>query len=109
MELSIDIILPLLCLGGLVFFCWSLFSKAGKGRLLGGTIVDTANDEITTKGGLAKVALRAHVVQTKNGSKHIGLEVFQNSKLAVNLTPINLTKQEAETLIGMLREVADKT
>lgn len=77
--------------------------------MLGGTIIDTAKDEITTSEGIAKIALRAHVVEAKNGAKHVGLELSQNAKLAASMTPIKLSKQEAETLIGMLREVVDKT
>jgi ABC-type Na+ efflux pump permease subunit len=102
-------ILPIIFFGFFAFVLWSMFSKAGKGRMLGGTIIDTAKDEITSNEGIAKTALRAHVVEAKNGTKHVGLELSQNAKLAASMTPIKLSKKEAETLIGMLREVVDKT
>lgn len=102
-------IFPIVFIGFFAFVLWSMFSKSGKGRMLGGTIITTAKDEITTSSGISKTALRAHAIEAKNGTKHVGLELSQNAKLAASMTPIKLSKQEAETLIAMLREVIDKT
>ena len=91
------------------YVLWSMFSKKGKGKMLGGTIIDTAKDEIVQKKGVATMALRAHVIEAKDGTRHVGLELSENAKLAASVTPIKLSKKEAETLIGMIRETADKT
>lgn len=105
----VDKVMLLAFVAFFVFIFWSLFSKSGKGRLLGGKILTTAKDEIIKKEGISKTALRAHLVEAKDGTKHVGLELSQNAKLAASMTPIKLSKQEAETLISMIREVADKT
>ncbi|GJM08389.1 MAG: hypothetical protein DHS20C11_06650 [Lysobacteraceae bacterium] len=102
-------IFPIMFVAFFAFIMWSMFSKAGKGRMLGGVIIDTAKDEITIKRGIAKMALRAHVVEARNGRRHVGLELSQNAKLGASMTPIKLSRHEAEALIGMLREVIDKT
>jgi hypothetical protein len=102
--------IPLLIFFGFMgFVLWSMFSKTGKGRMLGGKIVHTANDEILQTQGMNKTAIRAHLIETKSGSKHVGIELSDNAKLAASMRPIKLTKQEAESLINMIKEVADKT
>lgn len=77
--------------------------------MLGGTIIHTASDEIIHTKGIAKSVIRAHLVETKSGSKHVGIELSENAKLAASMKPIKLTKEEAEKLIGMIREIADRT
>lgn len=91
------------------FIFWSMFSKKGKGRMLGGSIIHTSSEEIIHTKGIAKSVIRAHVVETKGGSKHIGIELSENAKLAASMKPIKLTKEEAQKLIRMLSEVANRT
>ncbi|WP_221801519.1 hypothetical protein [Oceanobacter mangrovi] len=99
----------LIFFGFMGFVLWSMFSKTGKGRILGGKIVHTANDEIIQAQGTNKTTIRAHVIETNSGSKHVGIELSDNAKLAASMRPIKLTKQEAESLINMIKEVVEKT
>jgi hypothetical protein len=92
---------------GYVFY--SMFSKQGKGRMLGGTITETATEEIVQKSGMLTTAIRTHVVETKNGDKRVGIEISENAKFGASFKPIKLTKMEAETLIRMLSEAVAKT
>ncbi len=102
--------IPLLIFFGFMgFVLWSLFSKTGKGRMLGGKIVYTANDEIVQTQGINKTAIRAHLIETKSGSKHVGIELSDNAKLAASMRPIKLSKQEADTLAAMIKEMANQT
>lgn len=109
MDNIFSYIFPIVFIGFFVFIFWSMFSKSGKGRLLGGTIIHTANDEIIQTKGIAKSTIRAHLVETKSGSKHIGIELSESAKLAASMKPIKLTKEEAEKLIRMIQEIADRT
>ncbi|MEO2266820.1 hypothetical protein V1358_05870 [Pseudoalteromonas sp. YIC-656] len=104
-----DTILLSIFFGFMGFVLWSMFSKTGKGLMLGGKIVHTANDEITQTQGIKKTAIRVHLIETKSGTKQVGIELSDNAKLAASMTPIRLSKQEAETLINMIKEVTDKT
>ncbi len=102
--------LPLILFAGfMAFVFWSMFSKKGKGRMLGGSIIHTSSEEIIHTKGIAKSVIRAHVVESKNGSKHIGIELSENAKLAASMKPIKLTKEEAQKLIRMITEVANRT
>ncbi len=105
----ISSIFLIIFIGFMAFVFWSMFSKKGKGRMLGGTIIHTAKYEVVQTEGIAKTIIRAHVIETKTGSKHVGLELSESAKLAVSMTPIKLTKQEAESLIYMVKEVIEKT
>ncbi|RNC83166.1 MAG: hypothetical protein ED557_10670 [Balneola sp.] len=93
----------------MAFVFWSMFSKKGKGRMLGGSIIHTSSEEIIQTKGIAKSVIRTHVVEAKNGSKHIGIELSENAKLAASMTPIKLTKEEAQKLVRMITEVANRT
>ena len=102
------ILLPLF-LAFFAFVMWSIFSKAGKGRMLGGSILRSASQEISKSQGIVTTSLRAHVIEAKDGSRHVGLELSKNAKLSASMTPFKLTRYETETLINMLREVASET
>ena len=88
---------------------YSMFSKRGKGRMLGGTIIDTASEEIVQKSGILTTSIKAHVVETKNQEKLVGLEISENAKLGASFKPIRLTKTEAEKLMRMISETVSKT
>lgn len=77
--------------------------------MLGGTIIHTSSEEIIHTKGIAKSVIRAHLIETKNGTKHVGIELSDNAKLAVSMRPIKLDKEEAERLIRMIREIANRT
>lgn len=77
--------------------------------MLGGEIIGTAKDDIQQSSGMLTTKIRAYVIQSKSGNKHIGLEISENAKLGASLKPIKLSKQEAEKLIGMLNDVVSKT
>ena len=87
----------------------SKFLKQGKGRMLGGKIIDTTTEEIVQKSFLLTTSIRAHVVESKNNEKLVGLEISGNSILGPSFKPIKLTKTEAEKLAKMLSETANKT
>ena len=109
MELIIDNSLHFLFAGFFAFVLYSMFSKKGKGRMMGGDIVDTATNEIAQSSGMLSTKIRAHVIQPKSGAKHVSLEISENAKLGASMKPVRLSKQEAQTLIGMLNEVVSKT
>ena len=102
-----SLVFGLIFVAFLAFVMWSMFSKAGKGKMLGGSILSSASQEITQSKGIQSTAIRAHTIQAKDGSRHVGLELSQNAKLSARMIPIKLTKHEAETLSTMLSEVAN--
>jgi hypothetical protein len=91
------------------FVLYTMFTKSGKGRMLGGTIIDSSSEEIIQKSGMLTTAIRAHVVESKTKGKHVGLEISEGAKLGASFKPIKLSKPEAETLIRMLSEAVSKT
>lgn len=93
----------------IAYVFYTMFTKSGKGRMLGGTIIDSSSEEIIQKSGMLTTAIRAHVVESKNKIKHIGLEISEGAKLGASFKPIKLSKSEAETLIRMLSEAVSKT
>lgn len=109
METLMDNIFILVFAAFFVFVLYSMFSKRGKGMMLGGEIVDTATSEIDQSSGMLSTKIRAHVIRSKTGNKHIGIEISENAKLGASMKPLKLTKREAEKLIGMLNEVVSKT
>ena len=109
MELITDNFLNIAFAAFFGFVLYSMFSKKGKGMMMGGDIVDTATDEIAQTSGMLSTRIRAHVIQPKSGVKHVSLEISENAKLGASMKPVRLSKQEAETLIGMLNEVVSKT
>lgn len=100
---------PFIFLAFMAYVIWSMFSKSGKGRMLGGKILESASNEIVQKNGMVTLTLRSHLIESSSGRRHIGLELSQNAKLGASMVPIKLSKAEAEKLIGMLREIAEKT
>ena len=94
-------------IGGAVTF--GLFTKRGKGMMLGGRIVHSARDEVRQSRGLLRTALRAHVVEARDGNRHVGIEIYESAKLGASFKPVQLSRSEARTLIGMLEEVVAKT
>lgn len=102
------ILFPLVFAAFFAFVLWSAFSRKGKGRMLGGSIETTAAHQVSRADGLVKTTIRAHTIVANDGSRHVGLELSRNAKLGFQVTPIKLTRQEAETLIHMLREVTNQ-
>lgn len=100
---------PVVFVAFFAFVMYSMFSKKGKGIMMGGNIVDTANDQIVQSSGMLTTKIRAHVIQSKSGERHLGLEISENVKLGASMKSVKLSKQEAEKLIGMLNEVVSKT
>lgn len=92
-----------------LYVLYTMFSKRGRGNLLGGTIIDSSREEITQKVGMIKTTIRAHVIESKTKNKHIGLEIAATSILSADIKPIKLSKSEAETLVRMLREAISRT
>ena len=108
-EYLSEYFLFLLFLGFSGYALWSMFSKSGRGRMLGGEIIDSAADEIVQKEGALTSTIRAHVIQTTSNTKHVGLEISENAKLGASFRPMKLSKKEAETLVKMINEVLSKT
>jgi hypothetical protein len=77
--------------------------------MLGGTIIHTSSEEIIHNKGIVKSIIRAHLIETKSGSKHVGIELSDNAKLAASMRPIKLDREEAEILIRMIRDIANRT
>ncbi len=92
-----------------LFVMYSIFSKKGKGKMMGGEIVETSANEIVQSSGILTTTIRTHVIKSKTGGRHIGIEISENAKLGASMKPIKLSKQEAEKLIGMLSEAVSKT
>jgi len=99
------LIFPILVFSLIGFVLYSMYSKSGKGRMLGGTIIKTAREEITQKSGITTRSIRSHVIEKKNSKqRHIGIEIFDSQKLGASLKPVILSKNEAEKLVRMLNE-----
>jgi hypothetical protein len=109
MQILLDNIVLILFIPFFAYVFYSIFSKKGKGRMLGGSIVDTSSDEITQKSGMLTTTIRAHVVESKSGDKHVGIEISENAKLGASFKPIKLSKSEADTLVRMINEASAKT
>jgi hypothetical protein len=95
--------------GIFVFVLYSLFTKHGKGRMLGGTITETLPDEIVQKKGMVTTTVRVHVVDSNQPEKLVGVEISESAKLGASFKPISLSKSDALKLAGMLNEAASKT
>jgi len=100
-----EVLVPLFFLCFIAYFVFSIFTKKGKGRLLGGKIVRTIDTEIKQSKGIARTTIRAHVIDRKKSVENsISIELNQHAFLAWSMMPINLSKEEAKTLVSMLQE-----
>ena len=95
----------LLFFAALGWTIWSLFTKRGRGRMLGGQIIATATGEIVIKDDPVTSTLMVHAIEAKNGQRHIGIEISDRSIISAHVTPIQLSKSEAESLVRMLNEM----
>jgi len=109
MDQLIGNIIPIIAIGIIGYVFYSMFTKSGKGKMLGGTIVETTSEEIEQKSGMLTTTVRAHVVEASAGNKHVGLEISEGAKLGASYKPVKLSRSEAETLVRMLNEAISKT
>ena len=91
------------------YFVFSVFTKKGRGKMMGGTIVETISTEVVQKEGMQTTTISAHVIQPKRGIPHVALEIHEKSKFGFSIRPIQLQREEARTLIRMLDEAVKKT
>lgn len=103
-----EIFVPLFFVVFIAYFVFSIFTKKGKGRLLGGTIVRTIGTEIKQSKGITRTTIRAHIIDMKHHAENsISIELNQHAFLGWSMNAMTLTKSEAKTLIEMLQEAAD--
>ncbi len=92
-----------------LFFLFLVFTKKGRGLMLGGRIIRTVKGEIKQRAGIARTVIRVHVIGRKKEPEHrVSIELTQSAILAWSMTPIQLTKPEATKLIAMLSEAVDE-
>ena len=100
-----DILFPLFFIGFVGFFVYSVFTKKGRGRFFGGKILKTIDTEIKSRKGMMNSTIRVHVIEKKKQIENaVSIELNQHAYLAWSMMPINLSKDDAKTLISMLEE-----
>ncbi|TGD70531.1 hypothetical protein E4634_21015 [Mangrovimicrobium sediminis] len=92
-----------------IFVMYSMFTRKGRGMILGGNIVSTSGEEIEQKSGMISRRILSHTVEAKDGTKHVGIEISENAMLGKSLKSIRLSRQEAEKFVRMLNESISKT
>ena len=103
-----EILVPLFFAVFITYFVFSIFTKKGKGRLLGGRIIRTIDTEIKQSKGITRTTIRAHVINTKHEAENsISIELNQHAFLGWSMNAMSLTKSEAKILISMLQEAAN--
>ena len=72
---------------------------------MGGRIVQTIDTEIKQSKGISRSTIRAHIIHKKHEVENsISIELNHHAFFGWSIIPINLSKNEAKTLISMLQE-----
>jgi len=97
-----EFLFPILFFGLVGYFIFMIFTKKGRGMILGGKIVKTIDDEIKQREGIGSTTIRVHVIERKKQIDHsVAIELNQHAYLAWSMMPIKLSKDEARQLISM--------
>lgn len=104
-----DYFFYLIFAGIFAFALYSLFTKHGKGRMMGGTITETLPDEIVQKKGIVTTTIKVHVIDSNQSEKLVGVDISESAKLGASFKPISLSKTDAQKLAHMLNDAASKT
>ncbi|WGL17729.1 hypothetical protein PVT68_05390 [Microbulbifer bruguierae] len=88
---------------------WQLFTKNGRGKVLGGSIVETLSEQVVYKKGAKTTEITVHVIAHGMPQKLVGIEIKEKAFAGFSLKPISLSKAEALRLAKLLTEAAQKT
>ena len=83
------------------FIGYTVMSKKGRGRLLGGQIVESISPSVRKKRGSVTTTVQIHRIQLKgdNRPNHIAVEICSRALLGFTIAPITLTESETKQLI----------
>jgi len=76
----------------------------GKEWIFGGKIIKTVNRELNLKGNKCKTKIKVHILKKKKESNNITIELSENVEFAWSIDSIDLSEDEANELISMLKE-----
>ncbi len=93
----------LLIFGSYVIF--QVVTKGFKGALFGGRISKSYGEVKLAKKGMMSTGLGVHGITTDDGSR-IGIEIVHKSPFGFQMTPVTLTKTEAQELAQLLLTAA---
>lgn len=104
-----DILIPVLAITFFGFFAYSAFSKRGKSLYFEGKIVRSIEKGIKRRRGILNAGIKVHVLETNNPAlkNMVGLEITQSSGFSYSMTPISISKDEANQLIEMLQQAVN--
>lgn len=108
-EFASDYLIYVVFVGFAGYVMYSMFTKQGKGRMLGGTIIETTKEEINQQTGMLTTVIRTHLIESKSQQKLVGIEISENAKLGASFKPITLNKSEAQKFVRMINDVISKT
>lgn len=107
LERLFELLIPFLMLGG---FFWLLFTKRGKGWILGGEILHTISKQIITPYRIQTRKITIHKLLSFKSppEKLVGIEITHPTLMGFSFFPISLTTTEARELITLLEEALNK-
>jgi len=86
------------------FFLFSVFTKEGRGKSLGGAIVETMDDTLELRDGLVKTKIKVHLLSVDGETENlVSLDISRSTFASYNLSVANLNKDQALRLITMLQ------
>jgi hypothetical protein len=95
-----EFIAPILFAAFFGYVLWTLFSRKGRGKALGGEIVWSGPEKKVGGTSLSKEVVTVHLIRTSNPSDpfSIGVEYRATALMAASTTPIKLTTEQAGEL-----------
>ncbi len=108
---TVDFFLPIVVVAFFLYVLWSLLSKAGRGKMLGGSIVRSgAEHTISPRHAFSgfQQKLQVHLVQpvSDGQQKLIGIELRSSSFLSLSAVPMTMQIQEAVEFAEEILEMA---
>ena len=100
-----EYLIPVIVFGVFAYLFYTVFTKSGRGKLLGGNIVWSGKRHVLDKTEFtgSKIQFQVHTVATKS-EPIIGLELRHTSYGGFSVQPVSLSKEQARLLVNELNE-----